>query len=108
MRTNYNKPFNNQNSEVVNPNLEVEQEDTRLKQENTETPPMPNPRETVYLKLKNCTLLNLRAEPNKDSDVLQVLNIDNPITLDAYIDDWAKIYTNNSTGFVMRQFIEEE
>lgn len=50
----------------------------------------------------NCQALNVRTEPNTDSNIVDVLNIDTQVKILEIIEGWYKI----DNGYVMSDFIE--
>lgn len=57
--------------------------------------------------LKDCTRLNMRKEPSKESEIVCVIDETVEFTVDLTLstDDFYKVYTNDHEGYCMKQFI---
>lgn len=101
-RTNYTK-FSNQKAEV--PQVEESVVETAL-EETTE-------KEVDFLNgvVNNCKMLNVRAEPDRDAEVLRVIPVGTEVMIDPteFTNDFYKVYlADGSEGFCMKKFIEIE
>ena len=110
MSKNYNKYFNgNQNFNNVEPEEstkivepEVVEEDTR--DEGVDVP-------QIFYGINNCKKLNVRTEPNKDADVVCVLDVTSTFEIEELESnpEWVKVTGDNGTegfvGYCMKQYV---
>jgi len=67
------------------------------------------PKEPTLATVSNCSRLNVRADPNKLSDVTGVLNAGDTIFVGSIHEGWAHIKTNSGIeGYVMGAYIKED
>lgn len=57
-------------------------------------------------KLINCELLNARKEPNKNSEILFVINLKDRIKILEETNDFYKVEVGKKTAYCMKEFIE--
>lgn len=122
MSKNYNKYFNgNNNFNSVEPeettNLvtpEEDQEETVVVVPEPETPTAPEaiPEQPKPLYgINNCKKLNVRTEPNKDADVVCVLDITSTFEIDEIESnpEWVRVTYNAGAegfnGYCMKQYV---
>lgn len=61
--------------------------------------------------VKYCKMLNVRAEPYSDADVLRTIPVDTEVMIEPFesTNDFYKVYlADGSEGFCMKKFIEIE
>lgn len=65
--------------------------------------------EARYLEVQNCDKLNVRKEPSKESEVLDVVPVKTRMKYTGSLaEEWTNVTMNDGTeGFVMTEFIKE-
>lgn len=65
--------------------------------------------EARYLEVQNCDKLNVRKEPSKESEVLEVVPVKTRMKYTGSLaEEWTNVTMNDGTeGFVMTEFIKE-
>lgn len=114
MDNNYNKMFNNnKEGDDGTVNLTTTKNDSMLKQMEKEKE-MLLPEKNVKVVVTNCTQLNVRKEPNLNSEVLIIADENDKFILEPYPnedpseDEWAFVqYKKDTYGYVMGAFIKE-
>ena len=67
------------------------------------------PSQPMFGLVSDCFKLNVRIEPNKDSDIMCVIGENEEVMIDPYYstEDWYKVYTKEGVdGFCMKEFIK--
>lgn len=67
------------------------------------------PSQPMFGLVSDCFKLNVRIEPNKDSDIMCVIGENEEVMIDPdySTEDWYKVYTKEGVdGFCMKEFIE--
>ena len=67
------------------------------------------PPQTMFGLVSDCFKLNVRTEPNKESDIMCVIEENEEVMIDPdySTEDWYKVYTKEGVdGFCMKEFIE--
>ncbi|MBR0544013.1 MAG: SH3 domain-containing protein [Bacteroidaceae bacterium] len=87
------------------PEVKMESDNVDLVQETVDTVTLPA---TVEGVVANCVKLNVRAEPNRDSDIVCVLDAKSEIIIDVKksVDGWFYVSTaGNVNGYCMQKYI---
>lgn len=98
--TNYTKFANQKMEEIQEPVIEKALEETVEQQD-----------DFMEGVVANCNLLNVRAEPKPDAEVLRKVSVDTEVMIDPTesTEDFYKVYlADGSEGFCMKKFIEIE
>lgn len=124
MSKNYNKYFNNKEVvEETQATPEVEVDETLIQEDIVETEepeavqesePTPEPvkeepkKIQILYKINNCKKLNVRSKPNKDGDIVCVLNTSNVFEIEEVESkpEWVKVFTDTGLeGFCMKEYV---
>ena len=81
---------------------------TKNPEENVKEPPMEDEDERIQLEGWTTSSLNVRKQPNTESDVLEVLPFNTYIRYYEYDDEWAEIAYDNGQAYVNRDYISDE
>ena len=81
---------------------------TKNPEENVKEPPMEDEDEKIQLEGWTTSSLNVRKQPNTESDVLDVLPFNTYIRYYEYDDEWAEIAFDDGHAYVNRNYISDE
>ena len=81
---------------------------TKNPEENVKEPPMEDEDEKIQLEGWTTSSLNVRKQPNTESDVLEVLPFNTYIRYYEYDDEWAEIAFDDGHAYVNRNYISDE
>ena len=81
---------------------------TKNPEENVKEPQMEDEDEKVQLEGWTTSSLNVREQPNTESDVLEVLPFNTYIRYYEYDDEWAEIAFDDGHAYVNRNYISDE
>ncbi len=94
MKYNYSKPY--QRARLID---EIEWAPTKVE------PPPPTEPKSVVVK---CSLLNIREQADKSSNVVCIAHAGDKLLLENLVGGWAHIYTNfGIEGYAMNDYLEE-
>ena len=101
----------NLKEEKVEENKEEEQNtenNEEQKEEEKKEEAKPEEKETNLTKYVSVSTLNLRKEPNNQSEIIEQLNINTKVTVTAIVDNkWAKVTFNGKTGYVSNNYLSD-
>jgi hypothetical protein len=67
------------------------------------------PNEPEMAKVAGCTKLNVRALPDKQAEIICIIDCGHELMIEDICDGWAHVYTGSGIeGYVMVQFIQYE
>ena len=81
---------------------------TKNPEENVKEPPMEDEDEKIQLEGWTTSSLNVRKQPNTESDILEVLPFNTYIRYYEYDDEWAEIAFDDGHAYVNRNYISDE
>lgn len=65
--------------------------------------------ERTVMVVVGCSRLNIRQEPSKNAEVLEVLAVGDHVYASEYNKTWMEVETDNEVvGYAMKEFLEEE
>ena len=105
-RKEYNKSQTDKVEEELVEELDEKIEDNKVEEEQQEE--TQNQPEPVYGVVHNCTKLNVRKQPSKDSEIVFVLNEGSEVSIDEEnsTEEWYSItHASGVEGFCMKQFV---
>lgn len=89
---------------MVNEEIKMLVDEEPVEEFTEDIPPQP-----MFGLVSDCFKLNVRTEPNKESDVMCVIEENEEVMIDPYYstEDWYKVYTKEGVdGFCMKEFIK--
>ena len=86
------------------------EEETTTKEESTTEEETTTEVEPVESTMYVSTLVNFRAEPNTESEILKILNTNAEVIVLDYdrTNDWTKAIVNNTEGYIYTDYLSEE
>jgi uncharacterized protein YgiM (DUF1202 family) len=64
--------------------------------------------EQTFGEVVNCNQLNIRSKPNKDSEIVCVVDVGSLLEINGASNGWARVYTEQGIkGYAMKEYIKE-